>query len=36
MCDVKSLGLELGIWSSDIAAAESALQRGIFGAKVLL
>lgn len=36
MCDVKSLGLELGIWSSDIAAAESALKRDNVGAKELL
>lgn len=36
MCDVKSIGLELGIWSVDLAAAESALQRDNVGAKELL
>lgn len=36
MCDVKSIGLELGIWSCDIAAAESALQSDNIGAEELL
>lgn len=36
MCDVKSLGLELGIWSGDIAAAESEQQRDNVGAEELL